>query len=110
MKLESHTNLTEKERVEISIKQQKQVEKEFIGVIIPHNNHTLWEINNETLEIKEAEYIKKPIVIGEDYDKKEVLERKGYSYISSLTKKTAIKKFKNGKNGSKEVLENKWKF
>jgi hypothetical protein len=110
MKLEAHTNLTEKEKIEISVKQQKQVEKELIANIIPHKNHTLWEINDKTFEIKEAEYIKKPIVIGEDYDKKEVLQRKGFSYVSSLTKKTALAKFKKGLNGSKEILKNPYKL
>jgi hypothetical protein len=107
--IEPHKNLTEKEKIEISVKQKKQIEKELIGNIIPHKNHTLWEINIETLEIKEAEFIKEPLILGQ-VQKKQVLQRDGHAYVSALNKRNALDKFKNGKNGSKEVEINKWKF
>jgi hypothetical protein len=108
--IEPHKNLTEKEKIEISVKQKKQIEKELIGNIIPHNNHTLWEINNETLSIKKAEFIKQPIVFGEKEPQKQVLQRDGYSYVSALNKANALKKFNQGKNGSKEIDVNKYKL
>ena len=41
--------LKQKNKIEISVKKQVQIEKELIGKIIPHKNHTLFEINNETV-------------------------------------------------------------
>jgi hypothetical protein len=92
----------DKDKMEISIQKKQQKEKVLVGKIIPHEGHTIWEINDSTLEIKKVEFEKKTYLI---FDKKkynpEVITRNGYSYISALNKKGALKKYKQGKNGSK---------
>lgn len=99
--------LKQKNKIEISVKKQVQIEKELIGKIIPHKNHTLFEINNETGEIKEALYIPVPTFVkfGEKVEKpkKQALVREGFSYVSAMNKKNALKKYSKGSNGGKEM-------
>jgi hypothetical protein len=99
--------LKNQNKIEISIKKQVQIEKELIGKIIPHENHTLFEINNETGEIQEATYIPVPTFFkfGQKVKKpkKEALVREGFSYVSAMNKKNALKKYLKGSNGGKEL-------
>jgi hypothetical protein len=91
-------------KIEISVKQKKQVEHQLIGKIIPFEGHTIWQINNETLEIEKAEFSNATYhFIGEN--KKEIITKKGYTYISALNKKNALKKYNQGTNGSKPINE-----
>lgn len=100
-----------KTKTELSIKKQQQIEREFIGRIIPYPNHKIWEINKETLEIKEAMFIDKPFIFGQkSIHNLEVLYREGYAYVGALNKKTAMKHFHNGKNGSKPVTSDPLKL
>ena len=92
-------NINQESKIEISIKQQKQKELEFIDKIIPHDGHVIWEINKETLEVSKAKFSNATYnLIGDN--KKEIIVKQGFAYVSALTKKTALKKFKEGKNGS----------
>lgn len=88
--------------IEINVKKEKEIQYELLDKIIPYENHCVWEINNKTLEIKKAEYYNKDFILGEK-PKKEIIVKKGYSYISALNTKNAMKKFKKGINGSKEI-------
>jgi hypothetical protein len=97
--------LSKKNKVEISVKKQKQLEHELIGKIQPFSGHRLWEINNETLEIELAKFSTVKINWGSGV-RKEIITMKGFSYISALNKKSALKKFHKGINGSKPALEN----
>ena len=94
-------------KIEISVNKKVQIEKELIGKIIPHENHTLFEINNETGEIKEVTYIPVPTFfkLGQKVQKpkKEALIREGFSYVSAMNKKNALKKYIKGSNGSKDI-------
>jgi hypothetical protein len=101
--------IKQKDQLEISIKQKKQVEKKFIGDIIPHNGHKVWKINKETLEIEEAKYLNTAFYIGKE-NKKEILVTDGFEYVSALNKKNALKLFTKGKVGGKEIIENPLKL
>lgn len=94
-------------KIEISVKKKVQIEKELIGKIIPHANHTLFEINDETGEIQEVTYIPVPTFFkfGQKVEKpkKQALVREGFSYVSAMNKKNALKKYSKGSNGSKEL-------
>jgi len=92
--------------IEINVKKEKEVQYELIDNIIPYNNHTMWEINIKTLEIKKAEYYRKDYILGQE-NKKEIIVKKGYKYISALNEKNAMKKFHKGVSGSKEQNEEK---
>lgn len=92
--------------IEVNIKKEKEVQYELIDNIIPYNNHTVWEINVSTLEIKKAEWFNTNYIIGGE-NKKEIVTKKGHVYISALNKKNAMKKHKQGVNGSKEQNKEK---
>ena len=89
-------------KIEISIKQKKQIEHELINKIVPYNGHVVWEINNETLEVEKAKFSNATYHFGGE-NKKEIIVKKGYTYISALNKENALKKFKHNKNGSKPI-------
>jgi predicted nuclease with TOPRIM domain len=88
--------------IEISVKKKQQKEKEFIGTIIPHEGHTIYQINDETLEIEKAKFSNTTFIFGGE-NKKEILIMKGCTYVSALNKKNALKKYKKGLNGSKNI-------
>jgi hypothetical protein len=97
-----------KNKIEISIKKQIQVEKELVGNITPHPNHKLYEIDNETSEINEATYIEEPTFIkfGISVPKKttkKALVRDGFTYVSAMNKKNALKHYKNNSNGGMKL-------
>lgn len=94
-----------KTRVELSVKQKKQIEYELIGHIIPHEGHVIWQINKETLQIERAKFSNATYVFGGE-NKKEIIIKDGYAYVSALNKKNALKKYKNKTNGSKQVDKN----
>ena len=91
-----------KTKTEVSIKQKKQVEHELIGKIIPHEGHIIWQINKETLEVTEAKYSNATYVFGGE-NKREVIVKDGFAYVSALNKTNALRKYKKGSNGSKEI-------
>jgi hypothetical protein len=94
-------------KIEISVKKEVQIEKELIGKITPHRNHILYEINIETGEIEEASYIPVPTFVkfGEKVEKpkKQALVRDGFTYVSAMNKKNALKKYLKGSNGGKKL-------
>lgn len=94
-------------KMEIQVQKKQQIEKELVGKIIPHENHTVWEICLNTEKIKKATYVEKKefINFGElsCNENKEILVREGFAYVSALNKKNALKKFKKNKNGSKNL-------
>ena len=92
-----------KNKTEISIQKKVKIEKEFISKIIPHSGHQVYEINNETLEISLANYEVKTFIIAQSHNNKEIIIREGFSYVSALNIKNALKKFNKGSNGSKDL-------
>ena len=99
-----------KEKAKMEITQQKQQEYKVVyqGTIIPHRNHTLFEINPRTLEIKEAEYKRMDYVFNPNWRKGDkstthgdVIMTAGMAYVSAMNKQNALKKFKKGSNGTK---------
>jgi hypothetical protein len=100
---EFQLNMDKKDKTEISIQKKQQKEKVLVGKLIPHSGHKIWEINDETLEIKQAEFEKKSFIIGQAHQNPEIIIRSGFSYVSALNSSNALKKYKQGKNGSKEL-------
>ena len=89
-------------KVEISVKKQRQVEYVLAGVITPKQGHFIWEVNTKTGEIKLAEYKRDTLV----YNSKVVLPNKKLVinsdclYIPALNKKNAYKHFLRDGNQS----------
>lgn len=96
--------IKQKDTLEVTIKQKKQVEKKLIRDIVPHNGHKIWKINKETLEIEEAKYLNTAFFIGKE-NKKEILVVDGFEYVSALNKKNALKLYSKGKVGGKDINE-----
>ena len=101
--------LNNKSKIEVSVKQKKQIEYQLVGKIIPFQGHKIWEINNETEEIDEAKFAKATYHLFGEF-KKEVIKKQGYTYVSALNKKNALKKYKQGVNGSQPILEKLFTF
>jgi hypothetical protein len=66
--------LKAKTKIEISVKQKKQIEHELIGKIIPHEGHIIWQINKETLEIEKVKFSNATYHLGGE-NKKEVMTK-----------------------------------
>lgn len=97
----------EKEKSELHVQQLKQIERRLIGEIVPHKNHTVFEIERSTGKIEVAKFIEKTYVFGgKENSKREIYKRNDYDYVSALSKKTAPNKWRKGKDGSKEFSKN----
>lgn len=92
----------QKDKLEISVQQKKQIEKKLIGDIVPNNGHKIWKINEETMEVEEAKYLNDAFIIGTE-NKKEILITNGFFYVSALNKKNALKLYRKGKVGGKDI-------
>ena len=95
---ELETNINNK--IEVSVKKQQEKKHEFIGDIVQYEGHKLWEINKETLEIKEAKFSYATYRLFQK-NKKEIFVKDGFAYVSALNKKNALKKYNNNQNGGK---------
>lgn len=101
--------LNDKNKTEISIQKKIQIEKELIGKIIPHGGHRIYEINKKTLEVKVAEYIRHTSFTFNNFSKEqvdnnpEILCHSDYAYVSALNGKNALKQYRKGNNGSKDL-------
>jgi hypothetical protein len=99
-----------KQKTKLEIRQQKKQEFKYVyqGTIIPHENHTLFEVCPTSLTIVEAEYEKTAYIFNPIWKKGnrisselKVVMKPGFVYISALNKENALKKFKKGSNGTK---------
>ena len=98
-------HLKKQERVEIVAAQQKQHQKLLTGKIMPKRGHTVWEINKETLDIKEAKYQNHALkyelaAIGDFSRLADLIMEEGFIYIPALNKENALKKYNNNPNQS----------
>ena len=94
-----------KPTTEFSVKKQQEIAYELIGRIFPHEGHTMWEINHENEAIEAAKYQNTTYILGEEI-KKEILTKPNHSYISALNKANALRKYRKGVNGSKQINQN----
>lgn len=94
--------LKEKEKLEIVANQKKQIEHEYIGLIVPYDGHKMWEIEIATGNIKEAKYSNTTFnAFGEN--KKEIIVKEGFLYVSALNQKNAFKKAIKGVPSGKKI-------
>lgn len=83
------------------VKQVAQVEQEkqlrHIGQIRPHKGHKLFEVDQRTGVVREAEYEKTDINYSQDINKakrsKKVIVREGCFYLTALNLKNACRKY-----------------
>lgn len=86
---------TKKDKIEISVQQKQQIEREFIGSLKPKNGHIVFEINVKTGKIIPAVFDDLGIIkfTGEAF-KKTITINKDCVYISAMNKTNALKKFR----------------
>tara|TARA_R110000868_G_scaffold400868_1_gene675599 strand:+ start:5761 stop:6120 length:360 start_codon:yes stop_codon:yes gene_type:complete len=100
--LETHTKIGKEAKVELAIKKQQEIEYILHGVIAPKVGHVVWEINEETGEIKKADY-KKDTVTFNFMAKKEpekLIVNKDCIYIPALNSENAKRKYLKNKEQS----------
>ena len=90
-------DLLEQDKLEIVKQQEIEKQKIFDNKIIPHENHTLFEVDLKTKEICLAIFDEQPAIKWEDALKgqissqKKVTKKDNCIYISALNKKNVIK-------------------
>ena len=102
--LQSHDKL--KDRIQITAKKNNQQETELIlnGVISPKRGHTLWEINETTMEIKQAKFNSKKDIsfhkaVRKDYSGiNDLIINDGCVYIAALNKQNALRLYRQNPN------------
>jgi len=100
--LETHQKLEEKNHIELCVKKKKEIEYILEGTIKSKIGHFIWEINEESGEIKKAEYEKPPVIFSMLKTLKpislQLITKKGCVYIPALNAKNAkIKYLKDAK-------------
>ena len=102
------TGLTQKQKNKYEVNVKKEVQEErtlkYIGSARQHENHNLYRIYTKTEEISHAKYVSKPWVFNGE-NKPEVLIEEGYEYVSALNKTNALIKYREGKNGFKQLSD-----
>jgi hypothetical protein len=92
------------EKIELRIQKRQEKTKYLDGVLFPHKGHTIWQINEETLEITPAEFSKEAVFVFGKENRPEIIKVPGCVYVAALNKKTALEKYKKGENGSIKVI------
>jgi hypothetical protein len=93
-----------KDKIEIVKQQQAEIQKVFDSKIIPHENHSLFEFDLNTNEIRLAKFDELPAIKWEDALKcqisaqKKITKKENCIYISALNKKNVIKILKRDFN------------
>lgn len=89
---------------ELVEEKQQETEREFVGRIVPHRNHTLFEYDLKNKELRKAVFDKPPVIKFTDAQKgvvspkKEVTQKEHHLYLSCLNRKNAIKVLKRTYN------------
>lgn len=91
------TYIPVKDKIEITKQQEAETQKILDSNIIPHENHTLFEVDLSIKEIRLAVFDELPAIKWEDALKskvsaiKKVTKKDNCIYISALNKKNALK-------------------
>ena len=97
-------DLLKKDKIEIVKQQQAEIQKVFDSKIIPHENHSLFEVDLNASEIRFAMFDELPAIKYEDAlkgqisVKKKVTKKENCIYISALNKKNVLKILKRDFN------------
>jgi glutamyl/glutaminyl-tRNA synthetase len=90
-------DILEQDKIENVKQQQAEIQKVFDSKIVPHENHTLFEVDLNTKEIRLAVFDEQPAIKWEDALKgnisamKKVTKKENCVYVSALNKKNVIK-------------------
>lgn len=98
--LEQHNQISEAQRIEINVKKKQQIEHELQGRLKPKNGQFIWELNEETGEIKKAEFKKQVPVFGAKNIPQEIIINPDCIYIPALNAENAKNKYLKNKEQS----------
>lgn len=89
----------QKDKLEIQATIPVETEKKFLGSIVPHNGHTLFEMDLTTGSIRKAVFESvdvdyKEAANGNIVSKKQVIVKQNCIYVSALNAKSSVKHFK----------------
>ena len=84
---------------EVQMKKQKEKKYELQRSIIHQRGHTLFEIDTNTLEVREPFYEEsKKVYLDKPQENKKVIIKKDCVYLEALNVKNALKKYKKLNN------------
>ena len=96
-----------KKEVHAEKKNKKEVEYKLQESISPFKGHKVYEINLETLEVIEAEFVKRKYITWFDaikhmngHYKKDVLVKNNCVYVSALNPKSALDRYNKNKGSA----------
>jgi hypothetical protein len=92
--LESHFKLSKENTVELNVKKKQEVEHTLMGSIKPQPGHFIWELNQETGEIKKADFKRDTVALfGSKLPSEELIVKSDCVYIPALNAANAKKKY-----------------
>lgn len=98
--LETHLKLGNQNKIELNVKKKQEVEYVLQGTLKPQVGHFIWELNEETGEIKKAEFKKTTAVFGAAIPPEELIVKPDCIYIPALNAENAKKKYLKNKEQS----------
>ena len=99
--LEPHIPLPgNQDKTEVSIKRRQEIEYVLQGTIKPKKGHFVWEVNENTGDVKKAEFKKATAIFGASIPPDELVVKPNCIYIPALNSKNAIQKYLKDKNQS----------
>lgn len=100
MKLETHLTLEKQNNIELNVKNKQEIEYVLQGSVKPQPGHFVWEVNEETGEIKKAEFKRNTAVYGAELPPKELVVKADCIYIPALNAENAKRKYLKNKEQS----------
>lgn len=106
--MKNEFELKTREKQEVTQEKQQEYKLVFDSSIIPHENHTVFEIDLNTMKISRAEFEKMDYVFNPKWTKHsrpqkngKIIRKPNCVYVSALNEKSAWKKFNKGISGTK---------
>ncbi len=95
--IEKPLTLPSEHKVELSVKKKQEIEYVLQGTIKPKRGHFIWELNEESGEIKKAQYKRNIAVFGAKPSPEELIINSDCVYIPALNSDNAKKKYLKNK-------------
>jgi hypothetical protein len=106
--LELHQQISNTHNIELTVKKKQEIERMLEGKIKPRKSHFVWELNEETGEIRKAEFKRTTAVaFHATLPTYELVVKLDCVYIPALNAENAKKKYlKDNKQSSYYHIEN----
>jgi len=100
--LQAHDRLPNVNKVELNVKKKQEIEHVLEGNITPKKGHFVWELNEESGEVKKASYKADTVAFNANAEvrSEKLVKNPTCIYIPALNKKNAIAKYLKNKEQS----------